>query len=1121
MIFKYLGKIIEKRPWFIVIMILLITIGFSILIPSLEMKTDFREFTPEDELVETFWKVTKTFGENKLMLFLYIEKLKSESVLSVSALREMEYIEKELLDIEMVDSSLGLISIINQICILEFGSTVENSTDEQLLTVINDILNDDFPKTIKVFEKNDPNEKIDFYKFPKLSKGKSIDEIDIKNCYVGYNDDSFTFTFEVYDLSSFKNKIKSPIPSYNVVEWYLDFENIIKPDPMLDINYKITAHIEPKNTLWEIGKGPINNLKSIIQSIQKGELFNSYKKEAYLWIKAPEMSFYFPIKLETAEINFDSEKNFVSINVSREELGKYGIALSYEFFQLPAKLTNFKAGTRYYQSPFLKLPWLRISANTSFVLKLLDKIMNRPILGNIANNLFNKFSNFSYEDFDELFKNTDEFISIPDQLSLKELEKSWINCDVSYDNGLSENLLFVKTNIFDEIKVSILGFISDDYWETKKPIATLIILNVNSTYTFDSGVTKTEYLIEKISEIDNKNNALSVVVTGDSVISVQMNEITTEANMIIVPMIFIMIIAVLFLSFRRISYVILPLIALIVSTIWIFGFMVLLDITFTTLSVAIIPLVLGLGVDYSVHLSHHYRLELSKGLTPAEAIKRSVNEVGTAIFLAMITTVIAFFSFLSASIPPLRDLGLLLSLGIIFTFITALTLQASVRYIIDRNKTKINKLKVQKSYKLNIFMGQLAKIIVKNQKKIIFIIIIITILAGISATRIETGFDLYSFLPEDNPAMDVFEKIQEDFPYIGQSQEYIYLEGDISTVKALKGIKKTHENMKDDTFVTLKSDGTSNSESIYTIILQAANNNQSIIEEFNLDEKSKIPETDKDVKNLFDYLWEDPEFGIPTQISIRRSENGDYNSAVIRVYVSIASSTNQEGNLQNDLQILYDEFQDDLVDYGDVNAVPTGQWIITNKITSELTDSQILSTGISIILATIVLIIAYRRFTLGLIVLIPVLISIIWILGTMSLIGYNLDVLTITVTSLTIGIGIDYAIHATERFKLVADKTGDIKAAVYETIKKTGGALLIAALTTILGFGMLVFAPIPPQAQFGVIMVMTIAYSLITSLSILPLALVSWAKWTKKRKGYIISTKPAEKDFVDEINTKK
>ncbi|GAG99107.1 unnamed protein product, partial [marine sediment metagenome] len=169
--------------------------------------------------------------------------------------------------------------------------------------------------------------------------------------------------------------------------------------------------------------------------------------------------------------------------------------------------------------------------------------------------------------------------------------------------------------------------------------------------------------------------------------------------------------------------------------------------------------------------------------------------------------------------------------------------------------------------------------------------------------------------------------------------------------------------------------------------------------------------------------------------------------------------------------------------------------------------------------AIIVLIIAYRKPILGLITIIPVLISMIWILGTMYFIGYDLNILTITVTSLIIGIGIDYSIHTTERFKIVADKTGDITAAVCETVSKTGGALLIAALTTTLGFIVLIFAPIPPQVQFGVITAITITYSFITSVLLLPLILAKWAKWRKDRFGFIISPTPPEPDYLKEVDS--
>ena len=174
-------------------------------------------------------------------------------------------------------------------------------------------------------------------------------------------------------------------------------------------------------------------------------------------------------------------------------------------------------------------------------------------------------------------------------------------------------------------------------------------------------------------------------------------------------------------------------------------------------------------------------------------------------------------------------------------------------------------------------------------------------------------------------------------------------------------------------------------------------------------------------------------------------------------------------------------------------------------ILNSMTESQIISTSISIILAALVLIIVFRNPLLGLIAIIPVALCIIWIIGTIYFIGYSFNIMTIMVTSLTIGIGIDYAIHATQRFRLIADRTGNVEKAVSATIGHTGSALLIAALSTTAGFSMLILAPIPPEQQFGLITSITIIYSFIASIFVLPPILMIWGKWRKKRLGYIIS----------------
>jgi len=614
---KALGRLIEKKPWLVITFIVIITIGFSILIPSIEMKTDFTEFMPDDETIDAYFRVMSNFSQTQITMFLYLENQEAESTITPKALREQYYIEKELTKLPEVGEALSLIMVLEQVCFLEFGKTFENSTDEEIMIALNDLFNDEQLQSITIFPEDDTNEDINYKRYKRIFKGKAIDEVDIKNCDIGYNDEIMTFSLELYDLSKFESGVKSPIPFMNTVEWYIDFENQIKPDQRLDIDYRISAHIEPKHALWELGKGPLKNIFTIIKNIRNRELFNSYKEEAYLWVKLADQPTYFPLQLKTADINFNINENKVEITVSRGELGSYGIAPRFGFFELPAKLTNFKAGTRYFKNPVGSLPWLRVSANTSSVFKRLEKISSRPVLGNIAGRLLEKYGNITWEDFDNIFSNFEENVPLPDQIALKDLDESWINTDLAPDSGSSNEILFIKSALLDEVRINALSFLSKDFEETGKPQASIVMLNLNIGWENQEQVTATSYLLDKLIEIDSKYDYISVQATGDTVISVEMNEVTTESNTIIMPLIFVVILGVLFVSFRRISYMVLPLVALLVSIIWLFGTMVLLGISFTVMSVALFPLLMGLGVDYSVHLSHNYRIELTKGRTPA------------------------------------------------------------------------------------------------------------------------------------------------------------------------------------------------------------------------------------------------------------------------------------------------------------------------------------------------------------------------------------------------------------------------------------------------------------------------------------------------------------------------
>jgi len=1104
-----IGRLVKNHPWIVVGFVLLITIGFGSILPNLKMQTSMEHFLPDDEIVVAQEEINDYFGSASGVIMVLVKPENSYSVTSVKSLKEL-YSTGRILT-EEFDEIIDVMSIslfVDNICDMEFGTKFENCTDEQIKQAFDDLMNEPIYEEIKMLDVDDSNENSDINFYPRLSKGKNIDSIDVKNYYIKQTNETFIFSIEVYELSGFENRIITPDKKLNVMEWFIDFSNLIIPYEELDISYKITAHIEPTNNFWVVGDGLIKNIKNIFNQIRNRGFFNSYKKESYLWISPYGMEVSLPIRLESAEINFNTENNRIEIVVNKTELGKYGLAPVFGGFGLPGRIGNTKAGFRYYQRPFLKQPWLRVVVSFDKLKNIVRIMQNRPIIGSISERLIKRFGDFSWSDINSMFEMLDLMEFEIDYVSLKDVESFWKTTDYSPDNSESNKTLFIKPPFFDGMKKNVLTFLSSEYEYGNEANATLMMINVNGSLSLEDLTLVSADIIERLEELDLEITTFSMGATGNAVIEYEINEVTMDANQIVIPLIFVVISIILFLSFFKLSYVFLPLLGLSLSIIWLFGTMVLLGMEFMIMEVALIPMLMGLGVDYSVHLFHDYRAELSKGKKPAAAIITSISDVGMALLLATITTFIAFLSFLSATIAPLRDFGVLCALGIAYVFIITITLQAAIRYILDRRKKVKTKLKPKRNTNSKI-MRKIAKSVASHPKTIIAITIAVTILMAYGSMNIKTGFEMEDFLPEENPSVIVLNEVMDLFPFASQEREYILIKGEVATVKTLKGIRKTVDNLEDDKFVALNIDNEPKTTSVLSIFKNAAEQNDSLITKFNLD-RDFIPSTDSEVVGFLDYMYNDESFNYEISEVIHK-EGNNYDATVVQIYSDTFSDKSDD--VSSVMEVLYNELVEDVEGLDHTDYIITGDNSMMHVIMNSMTESQILSTGVCILLAAIVLIIAYRKLTLGLITMIPVSISTVWIVGSMYFAGFSLNVMTIMITSLTIGLGITYAIHAVERFRLVADRTGDILSAVTETIGHTGGALLIAAITTIFGFGMLVLVPMPIEQQFGIITALTIFYALLTSLFILPPVLMYWGKWKKKKHGYIISPgKPKEID---------
>jgi predicted RND superfamily exporter protein len=184
-------------------------------------------------------------------------------------------------------------------------------------------------------------------------------------------------------------------------------------------------------------------------------------------------------------------------------------------------------------------------------------------------------------------------------------------------------------------------------------------------------------------------------------------------------------------------------------------------------------------------------------------------------------------------------------------------------------------------------------------------------------------------------------------------------------------------------------------------------------------------------------------------------------------------------------------------------AIVTSQYVISGTITEALVESQVSSLLITIVVATLVLMLSFgienRRPFLGVVTMIPVALVVLWTFGLMYLSGIPFGPVTATLTGLAVGIGVPYTIHMARRFEEDRNRFSDLNEAVRATMTNTGGALAGSALTTAAGFGILITSTLTPFRQLGQVVAYAIVLSLIGAVLVLPSLLVLWERWHRKR----------------------
>jgi predicted RND superfamily exporter protein len=231
---------------------------------------------------------------------------------------------------------------------------------------------------------------------------------------------------------------------------------------------------------------------------------------------------------------------------------------------------------------------------------------------------------------------------------------------------------------------------------------------------------------------------------------------------------------------------------------------------------------------------------------------------------------------------------------------------------------------------------------------------------------------------------------------------------------------------------------------------------------------------------------------------LRYDENKD--SYSMRLQFGLLN-TNDFDNISNAFDILnedmkiFDNYGENLVDYG-----ITGSPFIREAQTSAATDSLRQSIPIAAVGALILLLLFTRSFYYSFVTVFPLLLIVSWLYALMYSLGFGLNFVTATIGAVSIGVGLDFSIHMTERFRQEININNDPNIAISIALKGTGLALIGAGISSIAGFIILGFAPMPLFSTYGILSAAMISFALIASISVVPSLLLIVIDIKKKLK---------------------
>jgi hypothetical protein len=580
--------------------------------------------------------------------------------------------------------------------------------------------------------------------------------------------------------------------------------------------------------------------------------------------------------------------------------------------------------------------------------------------------------------------------------------------------------------------------------------STLIIFNLDNNSDVNA-IAKN--VIQKTEEL---NLPEKLYYIGSPMLLTYISDLMRDDLTNLLPLAFLVIAFILFLSFRSISGVLLPLLIAIIAIVWSLGSMAFLDIKMSMISNNIPIILLAIGSAYTIHVIN--RINKVSQSKETDVIARALAFVLIPLILAALTTIIGFVSFIfGAYLNMIVDFGIFTALGTLFASLLSIFFVPAILEVINYKRKKNIKQK-EHSFLTNYFLKPINALLIKRPKTILIFWMVLIAISIVGMSSIKRSVDIQEYFKKNNPTRLAENIMIEKFG--GTKPIFVHFKGNMQSPKVLKTMIQTSEYME-------KSPDVYTSMSIAKLIAEI---------NLNITNTRGIPNKSEQIEQLW-FLLEGNEV-------LNRFVNEDLTEGII---ISKFKSPDNESKKE------FAKYMRAFIATNsseDCEIEITGMPFVDITMDQSLINSQIGSILIAILFVIILVGIILRSWISGLYASIPIIATIILLFGFMGLTGISLNIATVLVASVALGIGIDYSIHIISHFNESYKKSQDLYASIQESILISGNAIIINVISVSAGFLILVFSEMVPLQYFGLLIALSMVSSCLGALTLLPSILI-------------------------------